>query len=88
MGLLKSEQWMRRVKAHAGGYKSKLEGYKRKTQNSESGVVMDITETDKNKVWAFCAGHASNDFRGNPKWLFVYTPSFVFFAMSSGILTK
>ena len=72
MGLLKSEQWMRRVKAHAGGYKSKLEGYKRKTQNSESGVVMDITETDKNKVWAFCAGQYSNDFRGNPKWLFVY----------------
>lgn len=31
-----------------------------------------ITETDKNKVWAFCAGQASDDFRGNPKYLFIY----------------
>lgn len=35
-------------------------------------VVMDITESDKNKVWAFCAGQYSNDFRGNPKYLFIY----------------
>lgn len=35
-------------------------------------VKMDITERDKNKVWAFCSGNYSNDFRGNPKWLFVY----------------
>ena len=38
----------------------------------ESDVEMDITETDKNKVWAFCAGQYSGDFRGNPKWLFIY----------------
>ncbi|MCF0133283.1 MAG: CDP-glycerol glycerophosphotransferase family protein [Blautia sp.] len=31
-----------------------------------------IAETDKNKVWAFCAGQASDDFRGNPKFLFIY----------------
>ncbi len=31
-----------------------------------------IAEKDKNKVWAFCAGQASDDFRGNPKYLFIY----------------
>lgn len=35
-------------------------------------VDMDITEGEKRKVWAFCAGHYSNDFRGNPKYLFIY----------------
>lgn len=27
---------------------------------------------EKDKVWAFCAGQYSNDFRGNPKYLFIY----------------
>ena len=27
---------------------------------------------ERDKVWAFIAGHASQDFRGNPKYLFVY----------------
>lgn len=27
---------------------------------------------EKDKVWAFCAGQYSNDFRGNPKYLFLY----------------
>ena len=27
---------------------------------------------EKEKVWAFIAGQASQDFRGNPKYLFVY----------------
>lgn len=27
---------------------------------------------DKRRVWAFCAGQYSNDFRGNPKYLFLY----------------
>lgn len=31
-----------------------------------------IKNKDKNKVWAFCSGHSSNDFRGNPKFLFIY----------------
>lgn len=35
-------------------------------------TVMDIKESDKRKVWAFCAGQYSNDFRGNPKYLFIY----------------
>ena len=35
-------------------------------------VKMMITGNDKNKVWAFCSGQFSNDFRGNPKYLFIY----------------
>lgn len=27
---------------------------------------------NKRRVWAFCAGQYSNDFRGNPKYLFLY----------------
>lgn len=27
---------------------------------------------DKDHIWAFCAGQVSQDFRGNPKYLFVY----------------
>ena len=29
-------------------------------------------QTDRDKVWAFTAGNTSQDFRGNPKYLFVY----------------
>ena len=35
-------------------------------------IRMTIKESDKRKVWAFCAGQFSNDFRGNPKYLFIY----------------
>lgn len=38
----------------------------------EEEEIIDITEEDKNLVWAFNAGQAGNDFRGNPKYLFVY----------------
>ncbi len=38
----------------------------------DSAVCLDFDEPDKNKVWAFCSGHKSNDFRGNPKYLFIY----------------
>lgn len=31
-----------------------------------------LRSVDKRHVWAFCAGHYSNDFRGNPKYLFLY----------------
>ncbi len=31
-----------------------------------------INEDDKRKVWAFCSGQNSQDFRGNPKYLFLY----------------
>ena len=41
------------------------------TENVEEEII-DITEEDKNLVWAFNAGQAGNDFRGNPKYLFVY----------------
>ena len=33
---------------------------------------VEIKENDKRKVWAFCSGHNSQDFRGNPKYLFLY----------------
>jgi len=29
-------------------------------------------DQDRDRVWAFIAGHTSEDFRGNPKYLFVY----------------
>ncbi|MDO4475871.1 MAG: CDP-glycerol glycerophosphotransferase family protein [Lachnospiraceae bacterium] len=29
-------------------------------------------DTDPEHIWAFSAGHSSKDFRGNPKYLFVY----------------
>ena len=38
----------------------------------EEEEIIDITEEDKTLVWAFNAGQAGNDFRGNPKYLFVY----------------
>ena len=38
----------------------------------EPVVALDFDEPDKNKVWGFCAGQYSNDFRGNPKYLFIY----------------
>ena len=41
------------------------------TENVEEEII-DITEEDKNLVWAFNAGHTGNDFRGNPKYLFIY----------------
>lgn len=32
----------------------------------------ELQGVDKRNVWAFCAGQYSNDFRGNPKYLFIY----------------
>ena len=43
-----------------------------KTTVNTSVLTELITQKDKNKVWAFCAGQASDDFRGNPKYLFIY----------------
>ena len=37
---------------------------------SDELAAFDCVEKDK--VWAFCAGQYSNDFRGNPKYLFIY----------------
>lgn len=45
-----------------------IKGQKKKITEKK----IDIAENDKNKVWAFCAGQYSNDFRGNPKYLFIY----------------
>ena len=60
--------------------KSKLKRLKSlilKTYKSHKPIYIDhvkvnIKNKDKNKVWAFCAGQYSNDFRGNPKYLFIY----------------
>lgn len=49
--------------------KHNLKKIKRKIENKNK---IELKETDKNKVWAFCSGHHSNDFRGNPKYLFIY----------------
>jgi len=35
-------------------------------------IEMLYGNKERNKVWAFCSGQYSNDFRGNPKYLFVY----------------
>ena len=31
-----------------------------------------LQKYDKKHIWAFTSGHSSNDFRGNPKFLFIY----------------
>ena len=49
-----------------------IKAYKGKTSLAIDSTRVNIKETDKNKVWAFCAGQYSNDFRGNPKYLFIY----------------
>lgn len=49
----------------------KVNNIKSNTKNNVNYSI-DIMENDPNKVWAFCAGQYSNDFRGNPKYLFIY----------------
>lgn len=51
---------------------SKIKSIRKKTNAEASETRVDFTENDPNKVWAFCAGQYSNDFRGNPKYLFIY----------------
>ena len=49
-----------------------IKSMKQKQVLTDEMVRMTIKESDKRKVWAFCAGQFSNDFRGNPKYLFIY----------------
>lgn len=72
MGVRLVDRLVKQLRTAAHHARNKQELKKRQTKHAEARVVMDITESDKNKVWAFCSGHASNDFRGNPKWLFIY----------------
>lgn len=44
----------------------------RKTVAKQPSYDIEITQKDKNLVWAFNAGQTGNDFRGNPKYLFIY----------------
>ncbi|MDO4383026.1 MAG: CDP-glycerol glycerophosphotransferase family protein [Eubacteriales bacterium] len=53
-------------------FSSKKISHRRKMDTEHSVHKFPITEKDRNKVWAFCAGQTSDDFRGNPKYLFIY----------------
>ena len=52
--------------------KNLIQTLKRKELPKNASSRDLIKNKDKNKVWAFCSGHNSNDFRGNPKYLFIY----------------
>ena len=52
--------------------KSLIQALKTKELQKNDSSKTTIKNKDKNKVWAFCSGHNSNDFRGNPKYLFIY----------------
>lgn len=47
-----------------------------KVEENFNSLCIDVDKisfpADKRRVWAFCAGQYSNDFRGNPKYLFLY----------------
>ena len=43
-----------------------------KKDKKNKNIKININNEDPNKVWAFCSGQFSNDFRGNPKYLFIY----------------
>lgn len=51
--------------------KYKMKSHSKKNYKKDN-IKMTIKGNDKNKVWAFCSGQFSNDFRGNPKYLFIY----------------
>ena len=46
--------------------------YDEKLENNTESVLYALLGKDKDHVWAFCSGHKSQDFRGNPKYLFLY----------------
>ena len=52
--------------------KSLIQALKTKELQKNDSSKTTIKNKDKNKVWAFCSGQYSNDFRGNPKYLFIY----------------
>lgn len=41
-------------------------------ENKVELIQQSLMGRDKDHVWAFCSGHSSRDFRGNPKYLFIY----------------
>ena len=53
-----------------------LEAEEKARQEAEKeeleAVIQRYSEFDRDHVWAFVAGHYSQDFRGNPKYLFIY----------------
>lgn len=44
----------------------------KKAESEEQKLSREFARKDRNLVWAFNAGQAGNDFRGNPKYLFIY----------------
>lgn len=50
----------------------KMKNTLKKQKKINNDLKININNMDKNKVWAFCSGQFSNDFRGNPKYLFIY----------------
>ena len=67
-----AEKEKKRVAADAESVLEEATGANSPDFKAEVAVNLDFDEPDKNKVWAFCAGQYSNDFRGNPKYLFIY----------------
>lgn len=51
---------------------SKKKAHSSEMDTTQSVHNFPIMEKDRNKVWAFCAGHSRDVFRGNPKYLFIY----------------
>ncbi len=46
--------------------------YNAEKENDTESVLYALLGKDKDHVWAFCSGQYSQDFRGNPKYLFLY----------------
>ena len=59
------------LKRNKGAEKNKIE-LEKLSHNALSEVREEYKDVDKDHLWAFVAGQASMDFRGNPKYLFVY----------------
>ncbi len=77
------ECWMRKIerfkqlpkkaiKKYFGSFLAKKGFLDQEAHKEIQKVASEITQTDKNYVWAFNAGQSGNDFRGNPKYLFIY----------------
>ena len=59
-------------KARASKYKLLTYGNRLKTEKYYEEAVELFEGFDKDHVWCFVAGQAGQDFRGNPKYLFIY----------------
>lgn len=60
------------VEHKSAGSKSKESADDFMEERELKAVIKKYQDKDREKVWAFFAGQYSQDFRGNPKYLFVY----------------